>query len=62
MRVTFWDERRETFERVENVWMVESTWQKTSSGHLSKFWTCHLEDGKSRTFQKKYYSIYQIAE
>ena len=61
MTVVFNDLRRETYARVDNVWHMEEEWQKTSSGHLSKFCLCTLEDGKTvRAFQQKHYTIHRV--
>lgn len=60
MTVVFNDLRRETYERVEKVWWMEEYWAKTSSGHMSWFLFCHMEDGTNRSFQKKHYSIHRV--
>lgn len=60
MNVVFNDLRRFTYERVENVWYMEENWRKTSSGHMSKFWLCTMEDGKTRAFQQKHYTVHRV--
>jgi len=60
MTVFFWDKRRETYLRQDDVETVEMTWSKGRNGRPTKFWTCTFADGKTKTLQCSHYDINKV--
>ena len=59
MSVIFYDVRRETYERVDNVVQLDSC-QFRINGHLTNVWFLHIADCTQRTFPQKHYQIHRI--
>lgn len=59
MSVIFYDVRRETYERVDNVVQLDSCQFRINS-RLTNVWFLHLADCTQRTFPQKHYQIHRI--
>ena len=59
MSVIFYDVRRETYERIDNVVQLDAFMMRIQS-RLTNVWFLHLADCTQRTFPQKHYQIHRI--
>lgn len=59
MSIIFYDVRRETYERVDNVVQLDACMMRIQS-RLTNVWFLHLADCTQRTFPQKHYQIHRI--
>lgn len=59
MSVIFYDVRRGTYERINDVVQLNACQFRINS-RLTNVWFLHIEDGSQRTFPQKYYQVHRI--